>query len=155
MAPHSTPSASPTQDRDRARSASAVMGLPRLILRAEGAAALLAGTVIYGSFDGDWLWFLPLLLLVDVSMAGYLAGPRAGAVVYDIAHNWALGLAVLGLGALTGVVGLVLAGAILVAHTGMDRLVGYGLKYPTGFQDTHLGRIGRAPSAPAAAVATS
>ena len=32
----------------------------------------------------------------------------------------------------------------LLAHTGMDRAVGYGLKYPTGFSDTHLGRIGRA-----------
>jgi Domain of unknown function (DUF4260) len=26
---------------------------------------------------------------------------------------------------------------------GIDRLAGYGLKHPTGFGDTHLGRIGR------------
>jgi hypothetical protein len=37
-------------------------------------------------------------------------------------------------------------GTILVAHSGMDRMMGYGLKLPSSFQDTHLGRIGRDPS---------
>jgi hypothetical protein len=75
-------------------------------------------------------------------MAGYLAGPRVGAFTYNLAHNWGSALAVLGLGLATGVVPLVAAGAILVAHTGMDRVAGYGLKYPTAFADTHLGRLG-------------
>ncbi len=44
-----------------------------------------------------------------------------------------------------------LFGAILVGHTGMDRSLGFGLKYPTAFADTHLGRLGRAgPMSPAA-----
>lgn len=50
----------------------------------------------------------------------------------------------LGLGAWSGVTAVTMAGGILVAHVGMDRAVGYGLKLPTSFQDTHLGRIGRA-----------
>ena len=98
---------------------------------------------IYLAAGGPWLLLVPLLLAVDVSMVGYLAGPRAGAVVYNLAHNQATGLLVLGAGAVSGMSPLVLAGAVLVGHTGMDRLAGYGLKYSTAFGDTHLGRIGR------------
>ena len=122
----------------------AVAGLPRLILRVEGAAALAAGVALYLHLGGGILWLVPLLLFVDVSMVGYLAGPRVGAVVYNVAHNWALGIVVLGLAWAVASPALALAGAILVGHTGMDRLAGYGLKYPTSFGDTHLGRIGAA-----------
>jgi hypothetical protein len=121
----------------------AVTGTPRIWLRVEGLAALVAGAGIYLAAGGPWLLLVPFLLAVDVSMVGYLAGPRAGAVVYNLAHNQATGLLVLGAGAALGVSPLVLAGAVLVGHTGMDRLAGYGLKYPTAFGDTHLGRIGR------------
>ena len=34
-------------------------------------------------------------------------------------------------------------GLIWIAHIGMDRMLGYGLKYASGFGDTHLGRIGQ------------
>jgi hypothetical protein len=112
-------------------------------LRLEGVAAFIAGVALYLTQDGSWLLLLPLLLLPDVSMVGYLRGPRLGAVLYNAVHNWALGLAVLGAGVATETTVLVLAGAILVAHVGMDRAAGYGLKLPTSFQDTHLGRIGR------------
>lgn len=121
----------------------AVTGTPRRWLRAEGLAALVTGAGIYLAVGGPWLLLVPFLLAVDVSMAGYLAGPRAGALVYNLAHNQATGLLVLGAGAVSGVTPLVLAGAVLVGHAGMDRLAGYGLKYPTAFGDTHLGRIGR------------
>ena len=86
---------------------------------------------------------IPLVLAVDLSMAGYLANPRVGALTYNLFHQWATGLAVLGAGWALGATPLVLAGIVLVAHVGMDRLAGYGLKYPTSFHDTHLGRIGR------------
>ena len=76
-------------------------------------------------------------------MVGYLKGTHVGAISYNIAHNWATGGLVLGLGAALAVPMLVFAGIILIAHVGMDRLFGYGLKYPTSFQDTHLGRIGK------------
>lgn len=76
-------------------------------------------------------------------MLGYLKGPHAGAISYNVVHNWATAGLVLALGVALAVPGVVLAGLILVAHVGMDRLMGYGLKYPTSFQDTHLGRIGK------------
>ena len=116
-------------------------------LRLEGVAAFAAGLAIFGATGGPWLLALPLLLVPDVSMVGYLHGPRLGALTYNLVHNWALGLAVLGLGAWSGVGGVTLAGAILVAHVGMDRALGYGLKLPTSFQETHLGRIGRQAAA--------
>ena len=114
-----------------------------LWLRLEGAAAFAIGLAVFGAAGGPWLLALPLLLVPDLSMVGYLRGPRLGALTYNLVHNWALGLAVLGAGAWSGVTGLTIAGAVLVAHVGMDRALGYGLKLPTSFQDTHLGRIGR------------
>ena len=115
----------------------------RIWLRLEGFAALIAGAAIYGRLGGDWLWFVPAMLAVDISMAGYLRGPGTGALGYNLFHNWATGLVVLGLG-LAGSMPLVaMIGAVLVAHVGMDRTAGYGLKLATSFQDTHLGRIGK------------
>jgi hypothetical protein len=120
-----------------------VTGQPRRWLRLEGAAALAAGVGLYLQSGGHGLALLPLLLLVDVSMLGYLASPRIGAFTYNLAHNWALGIVVLGSGVALGAAPLELAGAVLLAHVGLDRLAGYGLKYPTSFGDTHLGHIGR------------
>ena len=121
----------------------AVVAGPRAWLRLEGLAILVAGAALFVAAGGPWLLLVPLVLLVDLSMAGYLAGPRPGAALYNLAHNQAVAIALLGMGALAGFPLLVLAGAILLAHSGMDRLAGYGLKYPTAFGDTHLGRIGR------------
>jgi hypothetical protein len=121
----------------------AVTGGARRWLRIEGLAALAAGAALYLANGGQLIWLVPLVLAVDVSMVGYLRGPGTGALFYNVAHNQAAGLLVLGLGLATGTVAATLLGAILVAHVGMDRLAGYGLKYPTDFRDTHLGRIGR------------
>ena len=111
-------------------------------LRAEAAAAFVAGVALYGWLGAPWLALLPLLLVPDVSMVGYLRSPRLGAMTYNIVHNWVLGLGVLGLGLASGIVPVSVAGAILIAHVGMDRMLGYGLKL-SSFQETHLGRIGR------------
>lgn len=112
-------------------------------MRAEGAAAFVAGVALYGWFGGPWIALVPLLLVPDVSMVGYLRGPRIGAFVYNLGHTYVLGLGILGLGLATNVSAVSLAGAVLVAHTGADRALGYGLKLASSFQDTHLGRIGR------------
>jgi hypothetical protein len=115
------------------------------ILRIESAAIAVVGVVAYLSLGGEPLWLLPLLLAPDLSALGYLAGPRVGAATYNLVHNWATasGLALLAI--VTGEPWPLLAGAVVAAHVGMDRALGYGLKLPTSFQDTHLGRIGRRP----------
>ena len=114
------------------------------LLRLEGVAAFGAGIALFVANGGPWLALIPLLLVPDVSMVGYLRDPKLGAVLYNLAHQWAIGLVVLGLGFVSGQGWLILAGAVLIAHVGMDRAFGYGLKLPTSFQETHLGRIGKA-----------
>jgi uncharacterized protein DUF4260 len=118
-------------------------GAVRTWLRLEGLAAFAAGLALFGATGGNWLLVVPLLLLPDVSAAGFLAGQRVGTFTYNLVHNWVPGLAVLALGTWLASPAIVLAGSILVAHVGMDRAVGYGLKLPSSFHDTHLGRMGR------------
>jgi hypothetical protein len=118
-------------------------GLVSTLLRLEGAAALLAGILLYQQTGADWLGFIVLLLLPDLSILGYARGPAIGAVIYNLVHTWALAGALLGVGFFLQLPIVFGAGAALLAHIGGDRLLGYGLKYPTAFRDTHLGRIGR------------
>ena len=110
-------------------------------LRGEGLAALIGGILGYAYLGGPWLALVPLLLLPDVAMVGYLRGARLGSLIYNLGHNFGTAGVVLGLGLWLGIGWLAVAGSILVAHIGMDRLFGYGLKYPTTFKDTHLQHV--------------
>jgi hypothetical protein len=114
-----------------------------VILRAEQIAIAVAGIVLWVANGGPPLLLIPAWLLIDVSMIGYLGGPRLGSITYNAAHNLVLALALLGLGWWTDTGWLVLAGGVFLTHIGLDRALGYGLKLPTDFRDTHLGRIGR------------
>ena len=121
-----------------------VTGQPRVWLRAEGVVTAVVGIAAWGALNGgNVLWLILGVLAVDISMVGYLAGPRLGALTYNVAHNWATALVVLLAGFVSTTPPLELLGVVLVVHVGVDRALGYGLKYPTSFQDTHLGRIGR------------
>ncbi|HSM15251.1 MAG TPA: DUF4260 domain-containing protein [Thermoanaerobaculia bacterium] len=116
-------------------------GLVRFWLRAEGAAAFVAGAALYLQAGGEAWLLIPLLLVPDLGMLGYLGGARLGAITYNLVHNWVVGLTLLGGGAWLGSDALWLAGAVLIAHVGMDRAMGYGLKLATGFKRTHLQAI--------------
>jgi hypothetical protein len=133
-----------TSEAEPTPAAGMTLGAVRTWLRIEGLAAFGAGLVLFGLSGGNWLLVVPLLLLPDVSGIGYLAGPRVGAFTYNLAHNWAPGFIALALGLWLSAPPVQLVAAILIAHVGMDRAVGYGLKLPSSFQDTHLGRMGRA-----------
>jgi hypothetical protein len=76
-------------------------------------------------------------------MIGYAAGNRVGAIAYNLAHHKGIAIVVYLLGLYTVNENMELAGLILFGHSSMDRGMGYGLKYFSGFQDTHLGRIGK------------
>ena len=115
--------------------------LPRLLLHAEGAAVAIAAVTLY--FHEGFAWWLLLLLALapDLAMLGYLAGPRAGAVAYDVVHTYVLPV-LLATGGLIWDSDATLALALIwLTHIGVDRAVGYGLKYPSGFKDTHLQRV--------------
>jgi hypothetical protein len=113
------------------------------ILRAEAVTLFVAGVLLYLQLGGEPWWLLLLLLVPDISMVGYLGGPRLGALTYNLVHNLVIGLVALAVGWFAAIAPLAIAGAVLVAHVGMDRSLGYGLKLPSDFKDTHLGRIGR------------
>jgi len=119
------------------------IGAVRTWLRLEGLAAFVLGLALFGASGGNWLLLIPLLLLPDVSAVGYLVSPRIGTFTYNLVHNWVPGIVTLGVGAWLASPTILLAAAILIAHVGMDRAVGYGLKLPSSFHDTHLGRMGR------------
>jgi hypothetical protein len=115
--------------------------LPRTLLRAEGAAVAVAAAVLYFHAGYPWWLLIALVLAPDLSMIGYLGGSATGAVAYDLAHTtvWPILLGALGL--LAGSDLPVELALIWLVHIGVDRAVGYGLKYPAGFEETHLQRV--------------
>jgi Domain of unknown function (DUF4260) len=120
----------------------AVTGGVRTLVRLEGLALLAATTLLYALSGGSWWLYAILFLAPDLSFAGYLAGPRIGAIIYNAAHSYLAPMALMMAG-LAFVSPLALSiGTIWLAHIGFDRALGYGLKYFAGFGFTHLGRIG-------------
>lgn len=114
---------------------------PRLLVRLEGLTALVVGVFLYARSGESWLMFALLLLAPDLSIAAYLAGSRAGATAYNLFHNYVGPAAVVIYGIIAGqslAIGLSL---IWIAHIGGDRLLGFGLKYPSDFKDTHIQRL--------------
>jgi hypothetical protein len=113
----------------------------RCILRLEGLAAFAAGVTAFAWLGGNWWLFALQFLLPDLGMLGYLRGPKAGALTYNLTHTHA-GPAVLAAVAWAAAPALLPVAAVWFAHIGFDRALGYGLKLQT-FGRTHLGRIGR------------
>ena len=121
----------------------AVTGGVRTLLQIDGLTLFLGMLLLYGVWGGSWWLFAILFLVPDLSFVGYLAGPRNGALLYNAAHTYMppLILNVLGFGFASPL--LLSIAMIWLAHIGIDRALGFGLKYETGFGFTHLGRIGR------------
>ena len=120
-----------------------VQGFPRQILRVEGAAFLVVSVFGYAHLGHSWRLFVILFLVPDLSMLGYLSNARAGAILYNAAHTFAVPLALAALAVVCSASLILALAMIWVAHIGFDRMLGYGLKYGSAFTDTHLGRIGR------------
>jgi Domain of unknown function (DUF4260) len=91
----------------------------------------------------DWWYYLVLFVGPDISMLGYLAGNKTGAITYNLFHHKAVGIALLAAGVFTSNWGLDVTGVIIFGHSSMDRMLGYGLKYFEGFKFTHLGNVGK------------
>ena len=121
----------------------AVTGGLRTLLRLEGLTLFAGMTVLYAVWDGSWWVYAILFLVPDLSFAAYLAGPQVGAIVYNAAHSYLAPMTLMVAG-FSMASPLVLSIAMIwLAHIGIDRALGYGLKYKTGFGFTHLGRIGK------------
>lgn len=112
-----------------------------ILLRLEGGVVLASAIAAYAYTNGNGWAFVGLLLAPDLAMLGYLANVRLGSLLYNIAHFYALPGAIIAAALLTNTPVLLHIGLIWTAHIGMDRLMGYGLKYPTHFKDTHLQHV--------------
>ena len=114
----------------------------KTVIKIEEFGLFLFGIYLFNQLDYVWWWFLVLILVPDLSMIGYVFGNKSGAFLYNLFHHKGIAILVY----LAGIYftnGLVqLTGIIMFAHSSMDRMMGYGLKYETGFKYTHLGEIG-------------
>lgn len=114
------------------------MSLPRALLHLEGAALLLLATAAFFRLGHAWWLFLLLLLAPDLSLLGMAAGPRVGSAVYNAVHTTLGPLLLLGVGWWLGAAGAVAVALVWLAHLGMDRMLGLGLKYPDASRHTHF-----------------
>ncbi|MFD2933566.1 DUF4260 domain-containing protein [Spirosoma flavum] len=110
----------------------------KTLLKSEEVIQFTGAIYLFTRLDFAWWWFPTLILLPDVSMIGYLINPTIGAVFYNIVHHKGLGIVLGLLGLMTGNQILMLTGIILFAHSSMDRMLGYGLKYSDSFKHTSI-----------------
>ncbi len=130
-------------DTANAETTGAVTGGLRTLLRLEGLTLFAGMTLLYAVWGGSWWIYAILFLAPDLSFVAYLADARTGAMIYNAAHSYMAPMTLM-------VTGLALASPLVLsiamiwlAHIGIDRALGYGLKYSAGFGFTHLGRIGK------------
>lgn len=113
----------------------------RVIIQFEGLAMLAAAIIFYITTGGHWLLFVGLLFVPDLGMVGYLKDEQTGAVTYNLVHTYILPALLIAAGLMLDWTLAIQVGLIWLAHIGLDRLLGYGLKYASGFKHTHLNRI--------------
>ena len=121
----------------------AATGGVKILLRLEGLTLFAGMTLLYAVWGGSWWIYFVLFLVPDLSFAAYLADPKTAAIVYNAAHSYMAPVTLMTAGfTLDSPLWLSIA-LIWMAHIGIDRALGYGLKYSAGFGFTHLGRIGK------------
>ena len=113
----------------------------KTLLKLEELFQFLGAIYLFSQLNFAWWWFLALLLFPDLSMVGYLINPAVGAVLYNVVHHKGLGIVIGLVGLAMGNQTLMLAGIILFAHSSIDRMLGYGLKYSDSFKNTSLGTL--------------
>jgi hypothetical protein len=113
----------------------------KTLIKIEEGFIFLFSVFLFGQLDFAWWWYPLLLFTPDLSILGYLFNPKIGAMTYNFIHHKGVGFGIYVLGIMLGLPVLQLTGVILFGHSSMDRVFGYGLKYPDSFQHTHLGMM--------------
>jgi hypothetical protein len=113
----------------------------RWYLQLEGLAVVILAAGAYGAchFSG-WL-FAALFLAPDLFILGYLAGSRTGAEIYNVGHTYCAPAVLIAAGWFASSPVSLAIGLIWCAHIGFDRMLGFGLKYDSGFKATHLQKV--------------
>ncbi|MFS8130815.1 MAG: DUF4260 domain-containing protein [Candidatus Dojkabacteria bacterium] len=115
----------------------------KYLLKTEELAMFLASLALFIYLGYSLPLFIILILIPDLGMVGYILNSEIGAITYNLTHHKAIAITVLLLGCFLNKDLLVALGIIMFAHSSMDRVLGYGLKYKDSFQNTHLGKIGK------------
>lgn len=110
----------------------------KITLKLEELAMFGLGIVAFNQLEFAWWWFLVLILTPDIGMLGYLVNSKIGALAYNVFHHKGLAVLVYFMGLYFANDILQLMGVILFSHASLDRIFGYGLKYRTSFNDSHL-----------------
>lgn len=116
-----------------------ILARPPILLRVEGLAAAILAIVLYREIGASWWTFAILIMAPDLGALGYLRGVRLGTATYNAVHTTVVLLLLATIGVLTDRETLIAVALIWLTHIAVDRALGYGLKLPTGFKDTHLG----------------
>lgn len=123
--------------------AQSATGSVRMLLRIEGLILFAVATAGYFALSGHpwWLYFV-LFLVPDLALIVFAVDRRTGAIVYDALHTTVGPLVLLALMFATSATLWGALAAIWLAHIGIDRAIGYGLRYPDTPDMTHLGPVG-------------
>ena len=114
---------------------------PRWLLHVEGAAIFGTALYFYHAEHYRWWLFALLFLVPDLFMLGYLKNAKWGSAAYNSVHTLTGPLLLLSGALILGAAQYIPYTLIWIAHIGIDRAIGYGLKYPTFFKDTHLQHV--------------
>lgn len=114
---------------------------PRWILHLEGAVIFVVALYFYYFGHYRWWVFAVFFLAPDLFMLGYVVNVKWGAMVYNLVHTLTVPLALVGVSFIFDEPQWMPYALIWLAHIGIDRALGYGLKYPTLFKDTHLQHV--------------
>jgi hypothetical protein len=116
----------------------------RNLIKLEEAAMFVFGIFLLLPFNLPWWLVLILFFAPDLGAAGYLINPRFGAMTYNLLHHKAVAIALFFIGLASANAYFQIAGLLIFAHSSFDRVLGFGLKFPDSFNNTHLGAIGKA-----------
>lgn len=113
------------------------------IVRLEYAALAATAAYFFIQQGFGWYWLVPMFFVYDIGMVGYAINSKVGAVIYNSTHSLFVPLVFIVLYAAWQPSSWLLFIALTqLFHIGIDRFLGYGLKYGAGFRHTHLGTIG-------------
>jgi hypothetical protein len=111
--------------------------------RIEASTIFFVSLYLYWYLDFNLIVLILLLFVFDIFMLGYLFSARVGAYIYNFGHSMILPTIILAIGYVADIRLLIGFSLIWFAHIGLDRALGYGLKFTSGFKETHLGHIGK------------
>ncbi|ARI77919.1 DUF4260 domain-containing protein [Halobacillus mangrovi] len=115
--------------------------MSKILLHIEGLIVLLVSVYFYAQINGSWGQFFLCLLVPDISMLGYLINNATGSIIYNMGHTYIIPLLLIMLSLIIKQELMLEVSLIWIAHIGMDRTFGYGLKYPNNFKNTHLQKV--------------